>query len=134
MPCLGIFELEFQKTMVIFEISTLEFAKMWNFKKKWKCLNLGPKNVLFGYFWTGVFKGYYHIWNQHIGTYCILLKFYQRKGPNFGPKMSSLGIFGLEFGNSFLMLKIRTLELISLQTFFLKNKIDQKSLIWVFLD
>ena len=36
--------------------------------------------------------------------------------------MSSLGIFGLEFGNSFVMLKIRTLELISLQTFFKKIK------------
>ena len=43
---LVIFGLEFKKkkkTIVIFEISTLEFAYLQNFAKKHKCLNLQPK-------------------------------------------------------------------------------------------
>ena len=43
MPCFCIFGLEFQKTIAIFEISTLEFVKLQNFVEKWKCLNLVPK-------------------------------------------------------------------------------------------
>ena len=35
---LGIFGLKFQKTSVIFEISTLEFVKLRNLVKKWKFL------------------------------------------------------------------------------------------------
>ena len=69
---LGIFGLEFQKTIVIFEISTLEFVRFQNFVKKWKCLNLGKKMpkfgtkyALFGYFWIRILKNYCHIWNHH---------------------------------------------------------------------
>ena len=43
MPGLGIFGLEFQKTIVIFEISTLKFVQLQNFAKKQKCLKLGWK-------------------------------------------------------------------------------------------
>ena len=43
MPYLSTFGQEFLKTIVIFEISTLEFVKLQNFEKKQKCLNLGPK-------------------------------------------------------------------------------------------
>ena len=31
------------KNIIIFEISTHEFVKLQNFKKKSKCVNLGPK-------------------------------------------------------------------------------------------
>ena len=40
---LGIFGLEFEKNIVIFEISTLKFVCMQNFTKKQKYQNLGPK-------------------------------------------------------------------------------------------
>ena len=61
MPYLGIFDQKclilvfsgkiFRKTIVIFEISTLEFVNLQNFtKKKQKCLNLGPKMPHLGIF------------------------------------------------------------------------------------
>ena len=40
---LGIFGLEFESNIVIFEISTLEFVYLQNFGRKQKCLNLEPK-------------------------------------------------------------------------------------------
>ena len=43
MPHLAIFGLDFQKTIVLFEINSLEFVKLQNFAKNQKCLNLGPK-------------------------------------------------------------------------------------------
>ena len=55
MPYLGIFGLEFENSIVIFEISTLEFIKLQNLEEKQKRLTLGPKlTYLFGYFLTGV--------------------------------------------------------------------------------
>ena len=47
MFCFGIFGQEFEKAIVIFEISALELAYLQNFvkknKAKRKCLNLRPK-------------------------------------------------------------------------------------------
>ena len=50
MPDLGIFGLEFENNIVIFEISTLEFVQLQNFAEKQKCLNLGPKMPYLGIF------------------------------------------------------------------------------------
>ena len=50
MPYLGIFGLEFYKTIVIFEISTLKFFYLQNFAKKQKCFNLEPKVLYLGIF------------------------------------------------------------------------------------
>ena len=43
MPYFGIFGLEFEKTVVIFEISTLKFVYLQNFAEKQKFLNLSQK-------------------------------------------------------------------------------------------
>ena len=43
MPYLGIFELEFEKNMVVFKISILEFLLKQSLVQKNKSLNLGPK-------------------------------------------------------------------------------------------
>ena len=43
MPDLGIFGLEFENNIVIFEISTLEFVYFQNFMERQKHLNFGPK-------------------------------------------------------------------------------------------
>ena len=43
MSDLGIFGLEFENTIVIFEVSTLEFCLIAKFHVKIKSLNLGPK-------------------------------------------------------------------------------------------
>ena len=52
MPYLGIFGLEFKKTIVVFEISTLKFVYLPkpNFAKKQKCLNFGPNVPYLGIF------------------------------------------------------------------------------------
>ena len=50
MLCLGNFRVEFWKTIVVFEISTLKFVYLQNFVKKQKCLNLGPKMSYLGIF------------------------------------------------------------------------------------
>ena len=36
------------RIIVLFEISTLDFIKLKNFLKRWKCLNLGPKMLYLG--------------------------------------------------------------------------------------
>ena len=61
MPCLSIFGLEFSKTIVIFEISTLELVYLQNFVKKQKCLDLGPKMPYLGIFGQEFQKNYCHI-------------------------------------------------------------------------
>ena len=50
MSSLGSFGPEFQKTNLIFEISTIEFVSLQNFAKKQRCLNLGPKMLYLGIF------------------------------------------------------------------------------------
>ena len=50
MPYLGIFGLEFSKTIVIFEIDTLKFVYLQNFAKKQKCKNLRTKMLDFSNF------------------------------------------------------------------------------------
>ena len=50
----GIFGLKFEKIIVIFGISTLEFVKLQNFKKKQKCLKFRIKNTSFRYFWARI--------------------------------------------------------------------------------
>ena len=42
-PDLGIFLLEFEKTIVIFQISTLKYGYLQNFWRKRKCLKFEPK-------------------------------------------------------------------------------------------
>ena len=60
MPYLGIFRLEFENNIVIFEISTLEFL-VAKFCEKMKMSRFGTKNALLGYFWTRLFKNYCHV-------------------------------------------------------------------------
>ena len=70
MPDLGIFGLEYENNIVIFEINTLELVLLQNFAEKQKYLNLGPKmpylgiltkNTLFFCFWARILKSYCHI-------------------------------------------------------------------------
>ena len=65
--------------------------------KFWKIMKMpkfGPTNILFGYFWTKIFKkNCCHIWNQH-PQICLIINFSKiQKFLNFGPKMTYLGIF-----------------------------------------
>ena len=49
-PDLGIFGLEFENNIFIFEISNLEFVLLQNFEEKQKCLNVGRKMLYLGTF------------------------------------------------------------------------------------
>ena len=56
MHSLGIFGLEFEKAIAIFEISALEFIKQQTSVQKF-----GNKTALFEYFWAGHIQNYFHI-------------------------------------------------------------------------
>ena len=62
MPSLGVFGVEFKKTILIFEVSAIKFVK---FCEKVKLPKFGTKNAISGYFWGKILKSYSHIGNQH---------------------------------------------------------------------
>ena len=66
------------KTILIFEISILEFTMLQNLVQK-KSLNLETKCLIW-VFWTGIWKYYCHTWNHHpqIWDCKRLLKFHAR--------------------------------------------------------
>ena len=51
-PYLGTFGLEFSKTIVIFEISTLKYIYLQSFTEKQECLNLGAEMLDLAIFGT----------------------------------------------------------------------------------
>ena len=53
----------------------------------------GIKNVWFGYFWTGIWKEYCYIWNQHPRIYLIAKFLEETKMPKFGTKYALFGYF-----------------------------------------
>ena len=120
-PYLGIFGKDFKTTIIIIEISTLQFVYLQNFAKK-RMSKFGTKNALFAYFWVGILKQYCHISNQHFRI-CLIATFAEKqKCLNLGPKMSYwvflkkkmpyLGIFGLEFENNIVIFEISTLKFV----------------------
>ena len=86
MPYLGIFGLEFEKAIVIFEISTLEFGL-----KKAKITEFGTKNALFEYFGLEFEKNYCRILKRP-QIYLITI-FTKKKMPKFGTKNVLFGYF-----------------------------------------
>ena len=86
MPNLRIFELEFENTIVIFEISVLEIFELQSFVPKEKFLSLG---ALYGCSWVIILKSNCHIFNRH--TRIILIAIFSKKIKqnclNLGPKM-----------------------------------------------
>ena len=49
-----VFRTKFEKTIVIFEISTLKFFKIQNFVQNKKISNMEPKKPFWGYFKGGI--------------------------------------------------------------------------------
>ena len=86
----GIFGLEFYKTVVIFEISTLKFVYFQHFGKKTKMPKLEPKMP-----YLGILRLEFQISTLKF----VYLQNFAKKQEclNFGPKVFYLGIFGLEF-------------------------------------
>ena len=76
------------------------------FPRKMKMPKLGTKNVLFGYFSIAIWKKYCLTWNQS-SWICLAAKFGANLKTFLGPKISDLGIFGLEFENDIVIFEIR---------------------------
>ena len=70
----GIFELEFEKDIVIFEISTFQFVWGQNLLKKQTCLNVRMKMPYLGIFGQELKNKLFHIWNQHYGGPSLPIK------------------------------------------------------------
>ena len=109
MPYLGVLGLEFYKTIIIFEIRTLKFVKLQNLGPKMPYWTFLTKSALFGYFRQELKKNYCQISNQH-PQICIFAKLLRKRCLNLGPKISYLGIFGLEFSKTIVIFEIRTLK------------------------
>ena len=78
-----------KRHVVICEISVLEFALLQSLVQKFKSLNLTPKCLfwVFYLFWSGIWKQYSHIWNQH-PRICLIVKIRKKtKVSKFGLKM-----------------------------------------------
>ena len=89
MPKLRIFELDFENSVVIFEICTPEFFELQNFAEKRKYLNLWPKMPYFCVFGLN----FCDIWNRHPQT-CLIAKFFEKtKLLKFGTKNTLFGYF-----------------------------------------
>ena len=56
LPYLGIFGLEFENNIDIFEMSKLILFQLQSLAKKTKMPKFGTKNTLFGYFWARILK------------------------------------------------------------------------------
>ena len=66
-----------------------------------KMPKFGTKNVWFGYFWTGIWKGYSHIWYKD-PPICLMATFSEKaEMPKLGTKMPYLGIFVQEFEKNY---------------------------------
>ena len=119
MPYLGIFGEEFLKTIVIFEMSTLEFASPQNFPKKQKYL-IWDQTCLIWVFLGKNFKKLLPYLKSAASNlpYCKIYK--ARKIPKFVTKMPYLGIFRLKFKNNIIKFELRTQNLSN-------DKISRKS-------
>ena len=63
MPDLGTFRPEFEKNIVVFEISSFELFKVHIFMLKKTNLNLGPNLFHLDIFWEEFEKNCCHTWN-----------------------------------------------------------------------
>ena len=148
MPYLGIFRLEFKKTIVIFEISTLKFVYLQNFMEKQKCLNFGPKVPDLGILGLEFKKTIVIFEISTFGLVWLQNFVKKQKCLYLEPKMPFLGIFdpkcliwvflGKNLKKTIVIFEISTLKCVYLQNFTKKKQNayiwDQKCLIWIFLD
>ena len=93
MSHLGIFGLEFKKKISSCLKSAPSDLPNRKILQKTKMAKFGTQNTLWGYFWTGVWKQYCHIFNQH-PLICLVAKFREiMKMPKFRTKNASCGYF-----------------------------------------
>ena len=105
---LRILGLQFESTIVIFEISVLEFVLLQSLVQKQKSLNLVPKMPYFDFLgWNlKIILSYLKSAPSNLSNCKISRK---NKMLKFGTKNVYLRIFGLEFLNTIVIFKIGTL-------------------------
>ena len=102
MPCLGNFRLDFEKSILIFEISNFWFFQYAQFHAKTKILKFRTKFALFGLKFENTFS-IFKISPLKIVLLQSLLQKY--KCLNLCPKMTNLDIFGIEFKSNIIIFK-----------------------------
>ena len=95
----ALFRLEFRKTIVILEISTLQTS------------NLGSKMPYLGIFWMWFWKNYCHIWNHYSRIWQNAKLSAKIKILKFRTKNAIYGYFRINFGKSIVTFEISTLEI-----------------------
>ena len=131
MSYLGFFGLEFEKNIVIFEISTLEFVELIKFAEKTEKPKFRRKKALFGYFWNIILKTIV-IFEINTLKFVYLQNFMKNpKRINLEPKMPDLGIFdqkcliwlllGKKYEKTILVFQISTLKFVYFQLFIKKQ-------------
>ena len=117
-PYLGVFRMQFWKTIFIFEIRAFEFIKNKFVQNKKIKSNFGwTKDTLFCYFWALILKKYYHIWNQQYRI-CQDEKFRPKiETLKFGTKNVSCEYFWAVDLKAIVIFEITTQESVYLQIF-----------------
>ena len=108
---LDIFQLEFENNYCYILNQHPRICLIAKFYEKVKIPKFGTKNVLCEYFWAMIYKNYCHTWNQH-PRICLIIKFCKKNQKHLilGPKMSYLGICGLELLKTIVIFEISTLK------------------------
>ena len=129
-----------KKTVVIFKISTLKFVWLQISRKKMS--KSETKNVWFEYFWTGIWKKYCHIWNQHPWI-CLITKYREiMKMPKIGTKKALFAYLWARILKNYCYMWNQQLQISAIAKFCEKNLgpkmsylsiFDQKCLVRVFL-
>ena len=90
----GYFQLDLQKSNIVFEISIFELVNIQSFIEKQKNFKLGPKKLYLGTFGLQFKKNYYQIFGQH-PRICETIKFHpKQKKYILGTKNSLFGTLG----------------------------------------
>ena len=88
----GYFQLDLQKSNIVFEISIFELVNMQSFIEKQKYFKLGPKKLYLGTFGLQFKKNYYQIFNQRIRI-CETIKFYPKRKKKIWDQKCSIWVF-----------------------------------------
>ena len=99
---LGIFGVKLEKAIVLwlFHISTLKFFQT-KVCQKIKFLKFGTKNVLTGYFGLECHKIMSNLKSGFSNLLTCKVSSKNKKFSNMGPKITYLGIFGLQFNKNY---------------------------------
>ena len=92
MPYFGIFGLEFEKILSYLKPASLNLScsnVLWKNKNP----EISDQKAMIGYFWDGIWKWYYHIWNEHPRNCLVINVCGKMKMPKLETKNALHGYF-----------------------------------------